>query len=101
MSDSLKLNDAVLLESGRRLVEAAVGMLHNNVKRPAAVPTISGASAEIDLYLRGFSVARAALADAAKSASLALSSTMEQSAALDSEIAAALPAGFSLRESGT
>lgn len=101
MSDSLKLNDAVLSGAGRKLVEAAVGMLNNNVRRPVAVPTISGASAEIDIYLRGLSVARAALADAAKSASLALSSTMERSAALDSEIAAALPAGYSLREGAT
>lgn len=101
MSDGLTLNDAVLSEAGRKLIEAAATMLNSNVQRPAAVPTISGASAEIDLYLRGFSVARAALADAAKAASLVVSSTMEQSAALDSEIAAALPAGFSLRESST
>ena len=99
MSDSLRLTDAALSGAGRKLLEAAVGMLKNNVGRPAAVPTVSGASADIDLYLRGFSVARAALADAAKSASLTVSATMEQSDALDAEIAAALPAGFALRES--
>lgn len=98
MSDGLTLNDAVLSEAGRKLIEAAAGMLNSNVQRPAAVPTISALSGEIDLYLRGISVARAALADAAKAASLTVSSVMEQSAALDAEIAAALPAGFSLRE---
>ena len=100
MSGAMRLSDAALSQAGRKLVEAAAGMLNGGAKRPAVISTISGAGGEVSLYLRGFPVARAALADAAKSSSVAVSAVMEESAALDTAIASALPAGFTRGEGG-
>lgn len=96
MSTGMRLADAALADAGFALVGAAERMLRSGVRRPAALPTISGAGERVELYLRGLAVARAALADAATSAGHAVSATLAQSTELDAVIAATLPPGFSL-----
>ncbi|GAA1326234.1 hypothetical protein ACFSWE_12905 [Leucobacter albus] len=98
MSENLQLNDAVLESAARGFASAAEVMRSGAAKRPPTPATLSALRAELDLYLRGLAVSRAALSDAAHSATLALADILAQSAELDAEIAAALPAGFVLGE---
>lgn len=82
------------------LVEASNEMVSDNVARPkSGFGSLSGFAGEIDLYLRGVSVARAALADAAKTAGRSAHSLMESSASLDSQLAASLNTGYAVKGS--
>lgn len=98
MSDGLRLDDAELSLAGAALVTASYVMTHANTSRPTAqIVSLTGIGGQIEHYLKGLSVARAALADAAKTGSESISSVMADSAELDAFISANLAAGFAVR----
>lgn len=98
MADRLSLDDLSLGEAGRALVTASSAMAHGNARVPTTVlPSLTGIGERIDLYLRGLAVARAALADAARTASMEIAVAMRESADLDAAIATRLPGGFAVR----
>lgn len=97
MAESLRMNDEALLLVGASLVSIASTMISDNVRRPAGdLPSLSGIGAELTLYLRGLNVARAALADAARTASEAVSGLISDSSKLDRHIAQSLGTSFAV-----
>lgn len=82
----------------RTLVGAAGQMTSGNAPRPTSgFESLTGISGDVDLYLRGLSVARAALADAARTAARSVREVMDQASRLDGKLAAALEADYSVR----
>lgn len=80
------------------LVGAASQMTSSNKPHPTTgFESLTGISADVDLYLRGLSVARGALADAARTAGRSVREVMDRASELDCEVAAALDAGYSVR----
>ena len=77
------------LESGVRvLIAASVRMALNHGGYPAeAFPSISGIGAIVIEHLLGLEIARAALADASRTASEAFAAVMAESTAIDAHIA--------------
>ncbi len=97
MDDGVILRDYVLEQAGSSLVAAAAHMLYRNVTRPTvALETVSGIGQEIDEVILGLQVGRLALADAARTASGAISKVMHASGELDALIATDLHAGFAV-----
>lgn len=80
------------------LVGAANQMTSGNKPRPAAgFESLTGIAGDVDLYLRGLSVARAALADAAVTAGRSVRAVMDQAATLDGDLTVALDADYAVR----
>lgn len=100
MSQGIRLDDVALTAASSSLAAAATRMLRRNVRRPRAVPTVSGVSGEIERFLRALEVAREALSAATESAGLAVTSLAEHGTALDADTAAAVP-GDTVRNGGT
>jgi hypothetical protein len=96
MTDALKLDGAELLAAGRLLIEASATMTSGDAGDLGYLPSLTGIGAEVDRYLVGLGVARASLADAAKTASRTLASVTEESGELDALIAGSLPEDFAL-----
>ncbi|MFV0433368.1 MAG: hypothetical protein ACK5LO_05250 [Leucobacter sp.] len=97
MSD-FHIPDGALESAGASLVGAANLMVTGNTARVAGVlESLTGIGTEVDLYLRGLSVGRAALADAAKTASEAVGALMLDSSALDGRLSGALASGFAVQ----
>lgn len=97
MSGRLKLSDAELAEAGQALVAACSVMTSGGRTPDGGLPSLTGIGPEVDLHVRGLMVARAALADAAKTASESVASVMHDSGALDAAIADALYEGFAVK----
>lgn len=99
MTGQLRLDDQVLGDAGVALVTASYVMSHNNAQRGTGVfDSMTGIGTQVEHYLKGMSVARAALGDAAKTASESVAMVMEESAALDTLISANLATGFAVRK---
>lgn len=97
MSD-LELSDSELAAVAADLGGAATGMVSGHRPRPTSgLESLNGIAAEVDLYLRGLSVARAALADAAKSSGTLLASLITHSTDLDSALAGSLGPGYAVQ----
>lgn len=97
MAETLRLNDAELQIVGSLLVGAASTMVSGNVRRPTGdLPSLSGIGGTVTEYLQGVNVARAALADAARTGSEAVSRIMSESSELDRQIAFALGDDFAV-----
>lgn len=98
MSD-LELSEAELSAAAAAdLGDAAILMVSDNKARPTGgFESLSGIADEVDLFLRGVSVARAALAAAAKSGKEAVASLMEDSTKLDSLLAGSLYSGYAVQ----
>lgn len=94
----LSLTDATIAGAIGHIVTAENEMLDGNAPRPSGgFESLTGIGGEVDLYLRGMQVGRAALADAAKTAARGLRHLMEESTALDADLAASLSAGFAVQ----
>jgi len=101
MAESLNINDQTLLAVGASLVSVASTMVSGNAARPAGeLPSLSGIGAEVTLYLQGVNVARAALADAARTASETISRLISDGSELDRYIAESLGGGFAVKGAG-
>lgn len=99
MADLLVL-DATIEGALEHIVMASDGMSDRNAARPVGgFESLSGIAGEVDLFLRGLQVGRAALADAARTAGRGLSAMMQETADLDGSLAASLGAGFAVRGS--
>ena len=96
MPVGMRLTDAALGQAGRQLVEAARGLRDGTAQRPPAPETLGALSSEIDDFLRGLCVARAALADAAQTGARSVAALMADSGRLDAAIARELPVGLAL-----
>lgn len=72
-----------------------------NAKEPprsgAGFESLTGIADDVELYLRGVHVARAALADAATTAGRSIRELMDRASALDGELSAALDADYAVR----
>lgn len=94
----LSLSDDALLRAIQHAVSAQQTMLTGNRARPTSgFESLTGIAGEVDLYLRGLQVARAALADAAMTAGQGLRQVMEDASTLDGALAASLDADFAVR----
>ena len=99
MSGQLRLDDETLSQSGIALVTASYVMANENVARSMGqIDSVTGIGARVEHYLKGMSVARAALGDAAKTASLSVAMLMEESTVLDTFIGQQLASGFTLQK---
>ena len=97
MAESMRLDDSLLQEAGASLVQASSAMTSENVSRPDGdLPSLTGIGVAITLYLKGLSVARAALADAARTGAESLAGLMSESTELDRYIADALGDDFAV-----
>ena len=97
MAAGLKLDDQALSAAGQALVTASFVMVNGNARVPSVqLQSLTGIGARVDLYLRGLAVARAALADAAKTASVVVADLMQESSVLDALIAGNLGTGFAV-----
>jgi len=67
------------------------------VRTGAGFASLTGIEDEVDMFLRGVQLARASLADAAKTAARGLRELMGEASALDAQLAASLDAGFAVR----
>ena len=93
----MQLNDNVLTAGGATLVAAASTMTSENIARPSAPASLTGISADITLFLKGMQVARAALADAARTGSETVASVMRESSELDAFITRSLGESFAVK----
>ena len=81
------------------LVGAASRIATTSAPRPrGGFESLTGVEADVDLYLRGVSVARAALSDAAITSGQSIRDLLESTAKLDAELAASLNRDFALSE---
>lgn len=102
MPSELRWSDEELASAGIFLTGAAHQMLTGSVARPRGeLASLSGIGADVRTHLLGVSVARAALADAAKTAAQSLSQLMAASGELDETMAALLGEGFAVRGAPT
>lgn len=93
---NIGLND--LTEAGNKLVYGGNLMVQNNVPRPQDLATgVTGIGGEITRFLLGLQVARAALADAAKTTHGGIRELCGELTSLDKEFAGVLAKGFALR----
>lgn len=94
----LSLSDYALRQAIEYAVSAQQTMLAGNRTRPTGgFDSLTGIAGDVDLYLRGLQVARAALADAAMTAGRSLSQVMEDASTLDGALAAALDTDFAVQ----
>lgn len=97
MAETVNLDDNILEAAGAYLVQASSMMTSGNVRRPSGdLASITGIGSAVTLYLKGLNVARAALADGARTGSETVSSIMSESTELDQYIAQTLGAGFAV-----
>lgn len=96
MGDCVSIQDAVLERAGSSLVAAATGMLNGLRQPPIELATVSGIGNEIAEVMLGLRTGSLALADAAKTATGAISAVMYAGGELDALIAAELHTGFAI-----
>lgn len=97
MTEAVKLDDAVLKTAGVSLVQASSMMTSDTVRRPSGdLPSLTGIDSTVARYLTGVSIARAALADGARTGSEAVAQVMSESAALDQYVFQTLGTGFAV-----
>lgn len=102
MNGELSLDDVVLQSVGATMVQASSLMVSGNQPLPAGeLPSLTGIGGRVTMCVQGFCLARAALADAAKTGGEAAATLMTESAELDAIIAHSLGAGFSVPERGS
>jgi len=101
MRNDVRLSDAALDRAARDLAIAAreTAVLSGAPPRQR-VESLSGIGDAVAAYVRGMAVASGALADAAKTAALALAELMERSEDLDRRLAASLPSGYAVPTGG-
>lgn len=93
--DGMKLNQEDLHLAGAQFIIAANKLILQRKPRPqGGFRGLTGINDQICDYLYSVHVARAALIDAAKTASEACANLMDSSDELDAVIASKLPAGF-------
>lgn len=94
----LTVSDHALESAIGRIVSAVDEMLDGNRARPAdGFDSLTGIGGEVDRYLRGAQVGRAALADAARTAGQGLRHLMQEAERLDSGLAESLGADFAVQ----
>lgn len=97
VESELRLSDEALARAVGQLSAAAEVMAAASEQRPPGeLPSLSGIGADVSGYLRGASLARASLADAAKTAGRAVNELMLHSDLLDARAASALQRGFAV-----
>ena len=95
MSNHLSIDDQVLLTAGAALVYAAHQLSNDNVQRPEGdLHSLTGVGPTVSLFLDALNTARAALADAAHTASGSLAAVMREATQLDQQISASLGADY-------
>jgi hypothetical protein len=93
----LELAEKALVAAAADLEHAECRIRTGDHARPASgFESLSGIAEEVDLHLRGLSVARASLADAAGRGAGALCTLLEESSSLDRALAGSLQPGFSV-----
>lgn len=98
MPEAVNLNDSALQAAGAYLVQASSTMTSDDARRPSGdLPGLTDIGATVTVYLTGVNVARAALADGARTGSESVAGLMQESTELDHEITQTLGAGFALR----
>lgn len=91
MSERLELDDGNLESAVSDFVTAAEAKKQRNTGVPVEIVRgLTSVGAEVSDFLRGVEAARKALAEGAHQGSLAVSSLMEESRAVDSQISEAL-----------
>lgn len=97
MGDRLHLPDSELTAAGATLGIAAQEMSAGSGGRPSGNwDSLSGLGGTVDEYLRGVTLARDALADAAKTAAGTVSGLMADSAELDAYLAETVYSGYAV-----
>lgn len=97
----LLLIDAAVEDAIGHIVAAEHEMLRGRHTPPAGgLESLTGIAGEVDLFLRGLQVGRAALADAAKTSGRGLRALLHETSSLDAAHASALDAGFVVPEHG-
>ncbi|MGJ0205001.1 hypothetical protein [Leucobacter sp. gxy201] len=93
----LLLIDAAIEDAIGHIVAAEHEMLVGRNSRPTGgFESLTGIAAEVDVFLRGVHVGRAALADAAKTTGRGLRTLLHEMSSLDAAHASALDAGFAV-----
>lgn len=93
------LDTAAATHAISAFVGAATGIASSDQPRPTGgFESLTGIAEDVDLHLRGVSVARAALADAATTAGKGVRELMEAAESLDAALAAALDSDFAVGE---
>ncbi|XPP26672.1 MAG: hypothetical protein ACNYNX_00385 [Leucobacter sp.] len=99
MSDDIEINEHALLASGAYFVQASSTMMSGNATRPrVGVESLTGIGSAVALHLEVMDLARAALADAARTGGESVSALMAESSELDRFIAQELGVGFAVQE---
>lgn len=89
---------STITTASAELVDAANLMVEGNTRRPSArLESLTGIGAQVEHYLKGLSVARAALADAAKTASESARDLGDEARAVDRQLSGALASGFAVQ----
>ncbi|MGO1538024.1 MAG: hypothetical protein ACTHZ9_00095 [Leucobacter sp.] len=97
MCAGVLLNDPALYSAIESLTAAANLMVSDNVRRPPdAFESLTGIGEIVDLHLRGIAVARAALADAAKTAGESVAGVVCETDEADRTTAESLYTGFAV-----
>jgi hypothetical protein len=95
VGEHLRVNDVALGGAGEKLVAAACVLTEGGRRRvPHQLPSLTGLGGEVRLYLKGLQMAEEALAEAAKTASLAVAGMMQDSKVLDYRIGNLAENGF-------
>lgn len=101
MAERVRVDDATLQTVGAHLVAAANLMVAENMRRPSAeLPSLIGIGSDVLRYVNGLQIARSALSRAAQSAGEVTAGMMQDSNALDREVAGILTGGFVARGGG-
>lgn len=102
MLERLSVSDAALSAAGVTLTSAAHSLVSQNVAAPSgAFDSLTGIDQVVQGFLNGVTVARAALADAAKQTSAAVADLMQSSDELDAYMVRSLYSGFAVPGSGS
>lgn len=97
MGDRVQLSDEALgVASAALLVAENCMSSQSRVDRLGHVASLTGIGGDVQQFLSGVSVARAALADAARTASQAVAGVMRESTALDTQLATSLSSEFAV-----
>lgn len=97
MGGGMELTDYALQAAGANFVHASSTMTSDNVSRPAGdLASLTGIGSSVTMYLKGLNVARAALADAARTGSESAAALMSESSELDSFISETLGTGYAV-----
>lgn len=93
----MELDDNILTIGGVYFGDAVAVMISDNVSRPSGdLSSLTDIGSTVTLYLKGLNVARAALADAARTGGDSVSTLMKDSTELDSFLAQSIGTGFAL-----